>query len=136
MDAPQVTRKRWKAVKLEHSGDDVHLRQWRSFERARGDTTLPRCSYRRASWSEVIPDLGMLWLAPLGPPRSGSILVLRLKTQWVQVVVQVVSTYNIQAGGLLAGSSLSLHSRSESTIAISSLQCHTLPKEFHKRVMA
>ena len=37
MDAPQVAAKRWKAIKLEHDGREIRLRNWRDF---RGQYTL------------------------------------------------------------------------------------------------
>ena len=59
---------------------------------------------RSASKSKVTPDLGAHWLAPLGPSRSGSILVLRLKNPVGRSLVQV-ATYiqHIGVEILLAG---------------------------------
>ena len=37
MDAPQVAAKRWKAIKLQHDGREIRLRDWRDF---RGQYTL------------------------------------------------------------------------------------------------
>ena len=31
VDAPQVAAKRWRAIKLNHDGKDIHLCNWRDF---------------------------------------------------------------------------------------------------------
>ena len=41
VDAPQVAAKRWKAIKLQHDGQEIRLRDWRDF---RGQYTLFRCN--------------------------------------------------------------------------------------------
>ena len=37
VDAPQVAAKRWRAIKLQHDGREIRLRDWRDF---RGQYTL------------------------------------------------------------------------------------------------
>ena len=41
LDAPQVAARRWRAIKLQHNGREIRLRDWRDF---RGQYTLFRCN--------------------------------------------------------------------------------------------
>ena len=43
VDAPQVAAKRWKAIKLEHDGREIRLRNWRDF---RGNTPSSAATWR------------------------------------------------------------------------------------------
>ena len=59
VDAPQVAAKRWKAIKLEHDGRQIRLRNWRDF---RGQYTL----FRRyvEDWNEGDEQARLLSMLP------------------------------------------------------------------------
>ena len=59
MDAPQVAAKRWRAIKLQHDGQEIRLRDWRDF---RGQYTLFR---RNAEdWNEGDEQARLLSMLP------------------------------------------------------------------------
>ena len=59
MDAPQVAAKRWRAIKLQHDGREIRLRDWRDF---RGQYTLFR---RNAEdWNEGDEQARLLSMLP------------------------------------------------------------------------
>ena len=59
LDAPQVAAKRWKAIKLQHDGRDIRLRNWRDF---RGQYTLPRRNVE--DWNEGDEQARLLSMLP------------------------------------------------------------------------
>ena len=59
VDAPQVAAKRWKAIKLQHDGREIHPRDWRDF---RGQYTLFRRNVE--DWNEGDEQARMLSMLP------------------------------------------------------------------------
>ena len=59
VDAPQVAAKRWKAIKLEHDGREIRLRNWRDF---RGQYTLLRRNVE--DWNEGDEQARLLSVLP------------------------------------------------------------------------
>ena len=59
MDAPQVAAKRWSAIKLQHDGREIRLRDWRDF---RGQYTLLRCNVE--DWNEGDEQARLLSMLP------------------------------------------------------------------------
>ena len=59
MDAPQVAAKRWRAIKLQHDGRDIRLRDWRDF---RGQYTLFRRNVE--DWNEGDEQARLLSMLP------------------------------------------------------------------------
>ena len=59
MDAPQVAAKRWKAIKLQHEGQEIRLQNWRDF---RGQYTLFRRNV--GDWNEGDEQACLLSMLP------------------------------------------------------------------------
>ena len=59
VDAPQVAAKRWKAIKLQHDGREIRLRDWRDF---RGQYTLFRRNVE--DWNEGDEQARLLSMLP------------------------------------------------------------------------
>ena len=59
VDAPQVAAKRWKAIRLEHDGREIRLRNWRDF---RGQYTLFRRNVE--DWNEGDEQARLLSMLP------------------------------------------------------------------------
>ena len=59
VDAPQVASKRWKAIKLQHDGREIRLRDWRDF---RGQYTLFCCNVE--DWNEGDEQACLLSMLP------------------------------------------------------------------------
>ena len=57
LDAPQVAAKRWKSIKLQHDGRDIHLRDWRDF---RGQYTLFRRNVEGRAGSPALHAAGSM----------------------------------------------------------------------------
>ena len=59
VDAPQVAAKRWRAIKLQHDGREIRLRDWRDF---RGQYTLFRRNVE--DWNEGDEQARLLSMLP------------------------------------------------------------------------